>query len=117
MTPLVISVVSLYNRISAGYWLRDTSAVNVVSNVTAPTLFIHGQSNGFVPVSMIEQLHDKCSAPKKRLLIEGADHTKAVCVNPSLYWSTVDDFLVGVGIVEYSNLGCWQFLMGSNWRF
>lgn len=93
LTPLVISTVSLYNRIFAGYWLRDASAASVVSKITAPVLFIHGQSDGFVPVSMVGKLYDECNAPKSRLIIENADHTKAAQVDPELYWCTVESFL------------------------
>lgn len=94
LTPLVIGTVSLYNRIFAGYWLRDASAASVVSKITAPVLFIHGQSDGFVPVSMVGQLYNECNAPKSRLIIENADHTKAAQVNPELYWNTVKSFLL-----------------------
>ena len=93
LTPFVIGAVSLYNRIFVGYWLRDASAASVVSKITAPVLFIHGQSDGFVPVSMGNQLYDKCVAPKKRLIIENADHTSAVHINSELYWDTIEAFL------------------------
>ena len=93
LTPLVISTVSLYNRIFAGYWLSDASAASVVSKITAPVLFIHGQADGFVPVSMVGKLYDECTAPKSRLIIENADHTKAAQVDPELYWCTVESFL------------------------
>jgi fermentation-respiration switch protein FrsA (DUF1100 family) len=65
-----------------------------VSRITSPTLFIHGQEDGFVPVSMVTKLHAECVAPKRILIIADADHTKAVHVNPELYWSTVGSFLV-----------------------
>ena len=73
--------------------LRDASAASVVSKITAPVLFIHGQSDGFVPVSMGNQLYDKCVAPKKKLIIENADHTSAVHINSELYWDTIEAFL------------------------
>lgn len=94
LTPLVIGAVSLYNRIFAGYWLREAAAVKAVPRITSPTLFIHGQEDGFVPVSMVTKLHAECVAPKRMLIIADADHTKAAHVNPELYWSTVGSFLV-----------------------
>lgn len=93
LTPFVINIVSLYSRLFAGYWLQDASAVNIVSKITVPTLFIHGQSDGFVPVSMVKQLYDRCDAPKKRLIIKNANHIGAVHENPKLYWETVEAFL------------------------
>ena len=92
-SPFIINIVSLYCRIFAGYWLKDASAISVVPKITVPTLFIHGQADGFAPVSMSNQLYAKCVAPKKELIVENADHTGAVRINPELYWNTIEAFL------------------------
>ncbi|MBE6718472.1 MAG: alpha/beta hydrolase [Ruminococcaceae bacterium] len=93
LTPLVIDIISLYCRIFAGYWLKDASPISIVSEIEVPTLFIHGQADGFVPVTMGNKLYDKCVAPKQKLIIENADHTGAVHINPELYWNTIEAFL------------------------
>ena len=46
-----------------------------IADVRAPTLFIHGKSDRFVPHSMSEQLYAATKAPKQLLLIDGAGHS------------------------------------------
>lgn len=88
-----IDFASLATRIRAGYWLGDASAVRQAAKSTVPILFIHGSDDTFVPVSMLEQLHDAVKAPKQKLIIDGAGHAGSAATDPVLYWGTIDSFL------------------------
>jgi alpha-beta hydrolase superfamily lysophospholipase len=46
-----------------------------IADVKAPTLFIHGRADRFVPPTMSEQLFAAAKAPKQLLLIDGAGHS------------------------------------------
>ena len=84
---------SLVTKLRAGYWLREASVIQQVRKSQTPTLFIHGDADDFVPYSMLEELYTASSAPKEKLVIEGAGHAKSKDVNPELYWSTITQFL------------------------
>ena len=55
-----------------------------IGEVTAPTLFIHGREDRFVPPSMAEALFAATKAPKRLLLIDGAGHS-------NIAWSSAFD--------------------------
>jgi Lysophospholipase len=84
---------SLVTRIRAGYWLGEASAVRQAARSAIPILFIHGSNDAFVPVSMAEQLHDAVTAPKQKLVVDGAGHAGSAAADPVLYWGTIDSFL------------------------
>ena len=46
-----------------------------IADVTAPTLFIHGGNDRFVPPAMSEQLYAAATAPKHLLVVDGAGHS------------------------------------------
>ena len=45
-----------------------------IKQVRCPILFIHGGKDDIVPVSEMETLYELANEPKKKLIIEGADH-------------------------------------------
>lgn len=84
---------SLIAKFKAGYWLKDASPIDQVKKSNIPTLFIHGDEDTFVPFSMLDEVYNACSAPKEKLIIEGAGHAKSSTVNPELYWDSIFKFL------------------------
>lgn len=84
---------SLIGKFRAGYWLKDASPLEQVKKSKTPTLFIHGDKDDFVPFSMLEQVYNACSAPKEKLVVEGAGHAKSSKVNPDMYWNGISKFL------------------------
>lgn len=84
---------SLMTKLRAGYWLGEARPIDQVKKSVTPMLFIHGSADTFVPYAMLEPLYEACSAPKEKLIIEGAGHGKSSSVDPDTYWSTVTAFL------------------------
>lgn len=84
---------SLLGKIRAGYWLGEASAINQVKKSTTPMLFIHGDSDTFVPSHMLDELYSAAKVEKEKLIIAGAGHAKSKDVDPELYWSTIIDFI------------------------
>ena len=69
------------------------SPLEAVSKITLPTIFIHGDTDGFVPVEMSHKLFEECSAVKKELLIvPGADHGLAYPKDSEEYLKRVAAF-------------------------
>lgn len=89
----MMNVASLIGRIKAGYWIGDAAPSDQIVKSKTPTLFIHGDKDDFVPYSMLDELYNKGTMPKEKLIIKGAGHAKSSKINPKLYWETVDNFL------------------------
>ena len=94
---LIVPMLSMWTKLFAGYSLYDASTEKAVSRITCPVLYIHGASDGFVPPEMMHLLYDKTCSSKKKLLIDGAEHTHAVDVAPDSYWNCIYDFLAQHG--------------------
>ena len=59
-----------------------------------PVVFIHGESDDFVPCEMSERLFDACASEKKRLIkVENADHGLAYSADKEYYLSTLRAFI------------------------
>ena len=84
---------SLISKIRAGYSFNEGSPLTQLPKSITPTLFIHGDSDGFVPFTMLEDLYNASPVEKEKLIIKGAQHAESHEVDPNLYWSTVSSFL------------------------
>lgn len=84
---------NLIANIRAGYDFKEASAVKQVANSAVPILFIHGSADTFVHTEMVYEVYDACTSPKDILIVEGAGHAEAYCVDMKLYFSTVFEFL------------------------
>ncbi|MBO5486478.1 MAG: alpha/beta hydrolase, partial [Eubacterium sp.] len=54
---------------------------------------LHGKEDSVVPVSMNDEFYEKCVAPKKRVLVEGADHANSAMTDFDAYEKAVMNFL------------------------
>lgn len=90
---LFMPMLYLYTRILAGYSLKEASAGEYVSQVSIPTLYIHGQSDGLVPLEMMTELYEKSTCQKECFVMQGAEHTGAIKTDKDLYLRKVSDFI------------------------
>lgn len=90
-TPF-LDAANIVTGIRAGYDLKN-GPIDQIANSTTPTLFIHGDQDTFVPFSMLDELYDKATSNKEKLVITGAGHAQSHLINPDLYWKTVDRFI------------------------
>lgn len=84
------------NRLSIkkiGVNLKSCSPVTALTNSSIPILFVHGQSDDFIPPSHTEFLYDICSSPAKQLLlIEGAPHCMSFLIGRAQYTRSLEQF-------------------------
>ena len=92
-STLAFHLASLVTKMRAGYLLEEVSPVEQVKKSHVPTLFIHGEKDDFVPVSMVKELYQACSAPKEKLIIPEAHHANSCAVDSKLYFSTIQRFI------------------------
>ncbi len=91
--PLV-PIICAMNKHRAGYdFQTDTDALEAVSRVKIPMLFIHGGADEFVPTYMVHQLFDACSAPyKDKLVVDGAGHAESYYLGKEAYEKKIGEF-------------------------
>lgn len=77
----------------AGFGLAECNAAEEVKNSTVPILFIHGDSDTFVPCRMCYESYENCSSPKDILIIEGAGHAESYYKDTASYEAKVKAFL------------------------
>ena len=61
-----------------GYYLHNAAPIDSISSAKMPTMFISGDDDGVVPVTMLGELYDKSGADvKEKFIVEGAGHAQA----------------------------------------
>lgn len=76
---------SLHMRLHTGFDYDAYSTLDAVRRSRIPTLFVHGDADAFVPVSMSYQNYAACAAPKGLLIVHGARHAMSYVVDPARY--------------------------------
>ena len=66
--------------------------MEALENCKVPVLFIHGTDDHFVPVEMTYENYKACNAPKKLLVVPGAEHGMSYLVDKEAYEDAVKDF-------------------------
>jgi len=77
----------------AGYALDECNAKTEVAKAKIPVLFIHGDSDSFVPCSMVYELYDACQTEKKLVVIKGAGHVESCYRDAEEYEGAVRSFI------------------------
>lgn len=75
------------NEDAAGY-----STLEALEHCKVPVLLIHGSDDHFVPAEMAYENYKACAAPKKLLIVPGADHAMSYYVDPVAYEAAMLDF-------------------------
>lgn len=82
----------LLNQRLAGYGMDECNAKEEVRKAKVPILFIHGSADTFVPCSMCDEIYENCSAPKRKLIVEGASHAESYYKDMERYEKELDAF-------------------------
>ena len=89
----VLNMFEVVANYRAKYDIREASALEQVKKATTPILFIHGDSDDFVPEYMCEQLYEVANCKKNKLIIHGAGHTESRYKEPDTYYKNIFEFL------------------------
>ena len=77
---------------------QDASAIDAVKKSTTPTLFIHGEDDAMIDVSMSEELYEAAACEKELLIVEGAGHAQSQDKDPAGYYGAIARFLADRGL-------------------
>lgn len=91
---IVYPLVKMGAYIFGNFNIEDASPVESVEKLEIPTLFIHGSEDSVVPLVMGDVLYEKCSAKKRRIVIDSADHANSALVDYDMYSKTVKEFII-----------------------
>jgi fermentation-respiration switch protein FrsA (DUF1100 family) len=73
-------------RIFGRFDLEEASPIEAARKCKIPIIFIHGDSDTYVPFEMSKAMFDNCSSEKKRLVkIQGAGHAFSYLVASEQY--------------------------------
>lgn len=75
------------------YTFNEGNTLEFVKKIKKPVLFIHGNSDKYVPIQNAKDLYEACSSPKELLIVPGAKHVAAEYVDSKKYWQTIKNFL------------------------
>ncbi len=89
---LAYPFVRLGARIFGGFDLEETSPIEAVREAKIPIIFIHGDTDDFVPCYMSERMYEECVSPKALKIIHGAGHGLAFPIDKEGYLSALRDF-------------------------
>jgi fermentation-respiration switch protein FrsA (DUF1100 family) len=82
----------LGGRIYGHFDVEERSPIEAMSHCTIPMIFLHGDTDDFVPHEMSVACYEACTAPKKMVTIPGAGHGLAYPVEPERYVREVGEF-------------------------
>ncbi|MDD6799331.1 MAG: alpha/beta hydrolase [Firmicutes bacterium] len=71
---------------------KDYSATEAMRECKVPVIFIHGTDDRFVPIEMTYKNYKACAAPKRLLVVPGAEHGMSYLVDKESYEKASKDF-------------------------
>ena len=89
----VLNMFEIVANFRAKYDIKKASALEQVKKANIQILFIHGDSDDFVPEYMCEQLYNAANCKKEKLIIQGAGHTESRYKEPETYYNKIFEFL------------------------
>lgn len=90
---LVLPFVGVYARIFGGFPLDRGTPLEAVKKSVTPTLFIHGESDEFVPVFMGKRLYEANASEKELLITENVPHALSYILAEEAYKKAIERFL------------------------
>ncbi|WP_342539437.1 alpha/beta hydrolase [Sporosarcina sp. FSL K6-1540] len=90
--PLLDST-SVLTKIRAGYSFREASALKEVEKTSVPILYIHGESDTFVPTELTKDLYRHTSSDAELYLVPNANHGESIALDEDKYNMKINQFL------------------------
>lgn len=95
---LLYPFVKLGARLYGGFKLEETSPIETVKKCKVPIIFIHGESDKFVPCEMSRQNYDACSSQKRLLTVPDAGHGLCYLIDRDGYINALTEFSSEFGL-------------------
>jgi len=79
--------------VPGGLLRHKLNALEKISRIKAPVLFVHGDRDNIVPINLGRELFDATMAPKEFMTIQGAGHNDTYFVGGQAYFDKLRDFI------------------------
>lgn len=89
----IVTTLNQLAKVKLGASLKEMSAVSQLKNNQLPALFIHGNSDKFVPHEMIYKNVEATQGVKESLIVEKAPHLSSAIYEEENYFETVFEFI------------------------
>ena len=85
-------------RLYGGFSLEEDSPIEAMARCKVPAIFVHGESDNFVPCDMSRQCYEACTAPKLLLTVPGAGHGLSYVLDGERNLTSVREFEKNMGL-------------------
>lgn len=89
----IIPTLSLVSKAKAGYSVYEASALDQVKKATIPILYMHGESDTFVPTNLAETLYEETTSEADIVTFPGANHGEGYVIAKEEYLEKLHAFL------------------------
>lgn len=89
----IIPTLSLVTKAKAGYSVYEASALDQVDHTSIPILYMHGESDTFVPTTLAEELYAHTSSDTEIVTFPRANHGEGYVVAKDTYLTALHAFL------------------------
>lgn len=88
-----VDIFGRFIKSRVGFDIKEASALDQVRKSATPTLFLHGDADSVVPVSMVRELYANATCEKEIQIFPRADHAMSPLLYPEKYWGKVFEFI------------------------
>lgn len=89
----ILHVSSLVSKFRIGSFFSGIKPISGINDIKAPILFIHGDSDTYIPMEASQAMYDQRKGPKDIYFANGAEHAVSYVVDPERYKAEVSRFL------------------------
>ncbi|MBC2581510.1 alpha/beta hydrolase [Clostridium sp. DJ247] len=94
---LIGNILTFYTNIIAnirsGFAFSGASPINAIKDVRTPIMFIHGDSDKYIPFSMSEEMYSLKNGPKDIYIAPYSGHAQAYLYNKKVYKEKLYNFI------------------------
>lgn len=89
---VLMPIVRLFVKIMVKYDCKKENTIEALTHTNIPILFIHGDSDNYVPTWMTLKNYELYEGPKELMIVKGAAHAKSYRTDRNAYVNKVIDF-------------------------
>ena len=95
---LLYPFVKLGAKLFGHFDLEELSQIEAMKKCRVPVIFVHGESDDFVPCDMSRANYEACVSPKKLLTVPGAGHGLGYLIDHDGYLNALTEFSTNMGL-------------------
>ena len=93
LSKIIMYVSNIVTRLKTGSWVTEASSLLQLKKSNLPMLFIHGDSDTYVPSEMVKHCYNAHKTYKEQVIIPDSIHAMNNFTEPDLYWNSVKAFI------------------------